>query len=427
MIDYEKELLADLTSSDEEEEEVVESLPTEDQLQTNQTNDESLSLPEKLSILITSLNNPFQTILQHPNIESITDYSSLSKIYPLISELNTKFEQQADDEEVDYLELIAQINNDDTFESEEYKFILLINELSTLINNEILAFTILLKMQYKLVFPELEHIVLNNIDYVKTIMLIKQNLTNIKSYDEDLQTIMTKDKVLLLIMAALQQSKDQFELSDSDFNKILSLCLLILDLNDVLIKLSNFISSRLSKFAPNVSSIIGPITTSQLLIATGSLKNLALTPSCNLPSLGVRDLSTSNKSISRNIRQTGYLYHNDLVRYLPPEIQKSVMRIISGKIILASRIDLSNSSPNGEAGYKFKEEIENKIDKLLAPPEHVPDKALAKPIEIKSKKRGGRKVRKFKQKFAMTDLAKAQNKIEFGMQDDKFYDGREFL
>ncbi|KAI5966177.1 PRP31 [Candida pseudojiufengensis] len=422
MIDYEKELLADLLSSDEEEQPVESTEnPPEDVI------DQSLPLSQKLSNLITSLNNPFQTILQHPNIESITDYSRLSKIYPLISELNLKFEQQSNDEEIDYLELIAQINNDQSFESEEYKFILLINELSTLINNEILAFTILLKMQYKLVFPELEHILLNNIDYVRTIMLIKQDLVNIKQYDKDLQLIMTKDKVLILVMAALQQSKNQFTLSESDFSKIMSLCLLILDLNDLLTKLSNFISSKLSKFAPNVSSIIGPITTSQLLIATGSLENLALTPSCNLPSLGVKDLSSSNKSISRNIRQTGYLYHNDLIKYLPPEIQKSVMRIISGKIILASRIDYSNSNPNGDMGVKFKKEIETKIDKLLAPPEHVPDKALAKPIEIKSKKRGGRKVRKFKQKFAMTDLAKAQNKIEFGLKDDKFYDGREFL
>ena len=43
------------------------------------------------------------------------------------------------------------------------------------------------------------------------------------------------------------------------------------------------------------------------------------------------------------------------------------MRIISGKIVLAARIDLSKSNPNGELGETYKQEILTKIDKLLTP------------------------------------------------------------
>lgn len=445
MTDYEKELLADLESSDDEEtvgpsivdqpgkkeqeEEQEEAEEEEEKVKqkvgdTDQIRDDQNTFQEKLTNLITSSSttSPFQTILQHPDIESVQDFKSLSKIYPLIEELKSKLNQYSNDEENDFLQLLAEINKEDNFQSDEYKFIVTINELTELINNEIFAFVILLKMQYKLVFPELESIIINNIDYVQIVMMIKQDLAGIQKYEQDLRNLVTNDKVLVVIMSALQQSKDHFQLSDADMHKVLLCGELVLELNNLLELLSNFISHKLVKFAPNVAAIIGPITTSQLLIATGSLRQLAVTPSCNIASLGVRDLSSNTRVASRNIRQTGYIYHSDIVKYLPPEIQRSAMRIISGKIILAARIDLSKSTPDGSLGTKLRREIEEKIDKLLAPPEQTPDKALPAPIEIKSKKRGGRRLRKMKERFQMSELRKAQNKMEFGKQEDTVTD-----
>ncbi|EMG50742.1 prpf31 U4/U6 small nuclear ribonucleoprotein Prp31 [Candida maltosa Xu316] len=410
MTDFEKELLADLESSDEEEiQEVV-------------NNDVEQSFQQKLERLIesNSIANSFQTILNQPDIENIEDLTTLSKIYPLIPELKDRIFQYSNEEETDYLELLSSINND---QSDEYKFILLVNELSTIINNEIIVFYTLVKMQYKTVFPELESLIPNAIDYVRLITIIKQDLKNIKSYEQEMKQIVSNEKVLVIIMAGLQQFQVQTQLSTEEMTKIISCVNLILELNEILKQLSVFISNKLSKFAPNVSAIIGPIATSQLLIATGSLKQLALTPSCNIASLGVRDLSTTTtKSKSKNIQQTGYIYHSDLVKYLPPEIIRSVMRVISGKVVLAARIDLSKSSPSGELGQKYLEEIQSKIDKLLTPPEQTPDKALPAPIEQKSKKRGGRKVRKLKERFQMSELRKAQNKMEFGKQEDSIMD-----
>ncbi|KAI3406286.2 PRP31 [Candida oxycetoniae] len=422
MVEYEKELLADLESSDEEVEEAVGEAVEED-IGEKDVYESTRSFQEKLTKLITTRYNPFQTILLNPDIESIRDFTTASKVYPLIPELKEKLAQYLNDQESDFLELLAEINHAKSdLQSDEYRFILTINELSTLINNEILAFTMHLKSQYKLVFPELEHIVAANTDYVRTFMIIQQDLANIQQYEQELKKLMANDKVLVIIMSALQQSKDQFQLSPQDMDKLNSCAKLILQLDDILHQLSNFISHKLARFAPNVSAIIGPIVTSQLLIASGSLKQLALTPACNIASLGVRDLSSSTKVASKNIRQTGYLYHSDIVKCLPPEIQRSAMRIISGKIILAARIDLSKSDEEGNLGLKLKREIEDKIDKLLAPPEQTPDKALPAPIEIKSKKRGGRRLRKMKERFQMSELRKAQNIMEFGKQEQTIMD-----
>jgi len=416
MSDYEQDLLNDLDSDSDTE--VVESnFPDEKQPSARE-----LSFDEKLDNLLASnnLQNHFKLVQNDFKITSKDQLHNLSSVLPLIPELSQKLVQFSDAQETDYQELISSLNEDI---SPEYKFILSINELSTILNQEIALFLNVLKVQYKVVFPELETLILNPIDYARIIMIIKQDLANIKLYEPKLKEFIPNEKVLVVIMAALQQVPNQFPLVDEDFNIILDCCDIIFTLDDILYKLSQFISTRISKFAPNVSAIIGPITTSQMLISVGSLKQLAMTPSCNLASLGVKDLSTTSGSRSNFVRQRGYLYHCDLLKYLPNDIIRPVMRIISGKIILAARIDLSQTDSDGLLGRKYLEEIQVKIDKLLAPPEQQPDKALPVPIEQKSKKRGGRRFRKMKERFQMSELRKSQNKMQFGIEEETIMDG----
>ncbi|KAK7679876.1 hypothetical protein QCA50_017035 [Cerrena zonata] len=371
MTDYENELLDDFESEDEQ----VEVQP---EVEVHH---------DKLSSVLSDSNNGIisDRIGQYDTVQDIT---KISKIKPIIPELRTKIQEYSNDETVDYLELLSSVNQ--AHENDEYKFILQINELSNLINNEIAMIHNFIKINYKPVFSELETLVLNPVDYSKIVMLINQDLKNIKSYEDELKRITTNEKVLIIIMAGLQQSPKQVQLEDEVFLNVLKACSLVLELNEILVELSSFISVKLSKFCPNVSAIIGPLTTSQLLIATGSLRQLSLTPACNIPSLGVKDLSSTTKTNPGPIRATGYLYHCDLINFLPKEIMKQAMRI----------------------------EIENKIDKLLTPPEMTNDKALPIPIESKSKKRGGRRFRKMKERFQMSDLRKAQNKMEFGKEED---------
>ena len=432
--DYEQDLLDDLDSSNDEQEELQE---TNNQVE-QQDVDNSIDFNIQLQQLIESNSSNIINDLIEPDIENLNDNDliKLSKIYPLIPQLKQKIIQYSNEQELDYLELIASTlsnNNNNNFNdnSQEYKFILLINELSTIINNEIDRFHTLIKLKYNLIFPELQSLIINKIDYIKLIKIFKQDLSNIKSYESQMKLIINNEKVLVIIMAALHQVSNNNSnnlLSNQIMNKILLAINIIEQLNDLLQLLSNFISDKLAKFAPNVSAIVGPITTSQLLIATGSLKQLALTPSCNIASLGVRDLSTKKKNLdhnshSKNVRQTGYIYHSELIKYIPIDIIRSVMRIISGKIVLAARIDLSKSNQQGELGEKYKQEILIKINKLLTPPQQTIDKSLPKPIEMKSKKRAGRKYQKLRAKFEMSELRKAQNKLQFGKQEDTIING----
>lgn len=425
MEDYEKELLADLgsDSSDDEINEIYNEkeaqLSSLQPAEPTSAKENGQTFEQELkSLLKEGSNYNLQDRLDQVDIANVGDITQSSRILPIIPELQARIEMYSNEENTDYMELISSVSSDN--HSEEYSFILMVNELSQVINQEISLIHSFIKLQYKVVFSELETFVLNPVDYANIILVIKQDLPGIKTHEQELANIVSNEKVLVIIMSAMQHSKDQFVLNDHDFEMISKACKLIVELSNVLNQLSGFIAAKLSKFAPNVSAIVGPITTSQLLIASGSLRQLSLTPSCNLPSMGVRDLS-SQKS-DRQVRQAGYLYHCELIRYLPPAVVRSTMRILSGKIILAARIDLSQSCPDGSIGQKYLADVTDKIEKLLTPPEALVDKALPAPVEHKSKKRGGRRFRKMKERFQMSELRKAQNKMEFGKQEDSVTD-----
>lgn len=302
------------------------------------------------------------------DVKQVADVEELSSVHALMPQIRKTLARHADSAETDYLELLQAINHN--HQSPEYAFLAQLSELPPLVSDEMALLHRYAAVQYRVVFSELELLVPSPVDYCK----------------------------------------------------IAHACTMCLELSSFLDEVAAFISQRLSKFAPNVSALIGPVATSQLLISTGSLKLLALTPSCNLPSFGVRDLLSQTKTHSNFVRATGYLYYCDLVKSLPPEIVKLALRILSGKVVLAARIDLSGSSPQAEMGEKYRLEVQKKIDQLLTPPDQAAVKALPVPKEQKSKKRGGRRFRKMKERFQMSDLRRAQNKMEFGKQEQTVMD-----
>lgn len=197
--DYEQDLLDDLDSSNDEQEELQE---TNNQVE-QQDVDNSIDFNIQLQQLIESNSSNIINDLIEPDIENLNDNDliKLSKIYPLIPQLKQKIIQYSNEQELDYLELIASTlsnnnNNNNNFNdnSQEYKFILLINELSTIINNEIDRFHTLIKLKYNLIFPELQSLIINKIDYIKLIKIFKQDLSNIKSYESQMKLIINNEK-----------------------------------------------------------------------------------------------------------------------------------------------------------------------------------------------------------------------------------------
>lgn len=373
---------------------------------------------DSFSELDNLLNNPLSmfTKINQLDMDNMNDPIKHLKVFKLAGPLRQRL-KKFDSEESDYLNLTSYSD----YENDEFKLLLDINKVIQVIDIEKSFLFKFIKYKYLPVFPELETIINSPNDFIKVLKLIQQDLINIKEMETDFKQFLPNEKILLLIMSGLANVTKQKKLSDAEFSTVLACCDQYDNLVSLLDELSTFIQLKLIKFTPNLSNLLGPITTAQLLIHTGSLTQLSQIPSCNVPSLGVKELSSSNKKINSNV-QMGYLFHNDLIKFLPPSIVKQALRILSAKVILAARIDLSKTCPEGDIGIKYKAQVQEKLNKLLIPPDSTGIKPLPVPTDYKSKKRGGKKIRKMKEKFQQSNMAKAQNKLKFGEIEESYVD-----
>jgi len=101
-------------------------------------------------------------------------------------------------------------------------------------------------------------------------------------------------------------------------------------------------------------------------------------------------------------------------------LKTKALRLLAGKCTLAARVDSFNDSPDGLAGKHMRAEIEKKIEKWQEPPPPKQPKPLAAPDDKPKKRRGGKRIRKMKEKFAPTELRKITNRIPFAVAEETF-------
>lgn len=105
------------------------------------------------------------------------------------------------------------------------------------------------------------------------------------------------------------------------------------------------------------------------------------------------------------------------------DLRRKVARVVGSKCTLAARVDSFHEASDGHIGQEFRDEIEKKIEKFQEPPPCKATKALPAPIEAPRKKRGGRRVRKMKERYAVTELRKQANRMNFGEVSCRYNDG----
>ncbi|QQP56586.1 U4/U6 small nuclear ribonucleoprotein Prp31 [Caligus rogercresseyi] len=204
------------------------------------------------------------------------------------------------------------------------------------------------------------------------------------------------------------------DISPGDLSVVNEACDMAVTLNDSKKIIFDYVSSRMTFIAPNLSAIVGPSTAAKVMGAAGGLTNLSKMPSNNISLLGQTKKHKSGFSQKMSfLPHTGFIYYSELVQSVPPDIRR--------KCTLAARVDSFHQSEDGTLGREFREEIEKKIDKLQEPPPVKATKALPAPIEAPKKRRGGRRVRKMKEHNAVTELRKQRNRMNFGEVEEDVY------
>ncbi|KAI9316524.1 hypothetical protein BX666DRAFT_1951533 [Dichotomocladium elegans] len=312
------------------------------------------------------------------------------------------------------------MSNAPTEDDEEYQLIVNANSLTADIDGEIQTVHKFIRDHYAARFPELESLVLNPMDYARTVKALGNEVDLTKV---DLRPILPSATVMVVSVTATTSSGRI--LTSEEWKLTEEACDTAFELDNVKRKIIHYVESRMTLIAPNLSNVVGSSTAAKLLTAAGGLTAFCKIPACNVQVLGNTKKTNTGFSSASIERHGGYIYSSELVNAVPLDLRRKVTKIIAAKAVLAARIDSTHSSPNGDAGRKMREDINQKIEKLQEPPPSKSTKALPVPDEGPKKRRGGKRVRRQKEAYAMTELRAARNRMAFGEAEDEVEYGDE--
>uniref|UniRef100_A0A1B6JXU1 U4/U6 small nuclear ribonucleoprotein Prp31 n=1 Tax=Homalodisca liturata TaxID=320908 RepID=A0A1B6JXU1_9HEMI len=237
--------------------------------------------------------------------------------------------------------------------------------------------------------------------------------------NEALQQYLTQATIMVVSVTA-STTQGQL-LTEKELEDIREACDMAAELNSFKLRIYEYVESRMTFIAPNLSTIVGASTAAKVMGVAGGLTKLCKMPACNVLILGSQSKTLSGFSTVASLPHTGFIYFSDIVQDTPPDLRRKAARLVATKCILAARVDASHDYKDGSIGRQLREEIEKKLDKLMEPPPVKFVKPLPKPIDPGRKKRGGKRVRKTKERYAMTELRKQNNRLNFADIEDDAY------
>ncbi|KAJ1949738.1 U4/U6-U5 snRNP complex subunit prp31 [Linderina pennispora] len=171
--------------------------------------------------------------------------------------------------------------------------------------------------------------------------------------------------------------------------------------------------------APNLTAVVGSSTAAKLIAEAGGLTALSKIPSCNIQVLGKTQSAGLGLSAITTQKHVGIVFYSDVVRSVPEDFRHKMMRKVSAKCALAARVDAQHESADGALGKKFRTDLDAQVAKLLEAAPNNSVKPLPKPDDAPKKRRAGRKVRKMKEPFQMSELRKQRDRLQFGTPQEE--------
>mmetsp|Transcript_40392 Transcript_40392/g.67502 ORF Transcript_40392/g.67502 Transcript_40392/m.67502 type:complete len:459 (-) Transcript_40392:216-1592(-) len=300
-------------------------------------------------------------------------------------------------------------------EDDEYRLIIESNAIVVEIDTEISAIHKYIRDRYAAKFPELESLVLNPLDYGR---IVKQIGNEMDMTLVDLQGLLPS--ATIMVVSVTGSTTNGKPLPDNILANVLEACDEILALDASRKQIIEYVESRMNFIAPNLSMIVGTTIAAKMIAAAGGLTALSKMPACNVQVLGKKSKSLAGFSTANANPHAGFIYYCEIVQNCPPSYRKQAQRLISTKSTLAARVDSQHQDQLGTTGKKFREMIERRIEKLQEPPPPKQPKPLTAPDDKPRKKRAGKRIRKMKERYGITEVRKQQNRMLFGVAEDQY-------
>ncbi|XP_053991849.1 uncharacterized protein LOC128883480 [Hylaeus volcanicus] len=320
-------------------------------------------------------------------------------------------------------------DKNDSFSREEYELVEKANDLIGKLDIGILNVHSFIRDIYAKKLPELESIVFSPLEYIAVVQRIK-NETDLTVIE--LSDILPSTVTMAVTVAASMTTGQPLPLSDLE--KVLVAAEEAMSLATHRKDVLTFLETRMGILAPNVSAIIGSALTARLITHAGGIVSLARMPAQNIMLIGSSSASmrtVSGAGVAGTFSSTStvrsIIYGCDIIQSTPLATRNRALKLVSGKIGLAARVDSFHESPNGVVGCALREKIMQALVKAQEPPAAPIKKSLPIPDDAPRSRRGGKRHRRAKEKYGLTEIHKLQNRVVFGPEAEdevgQDYDG----
>mmetsp|Transcript_7586 Transcript_7586/g.19403 ORF Transcript_7586/g.19403 Transcript_7586/m.19403 type:complete len:508 (-) Transcript_7586:170-1693(-) len=300
----------------------------------------------------------------------------------------------------------------------EYKLVVQCNDVVMKCDEEMVVVHKFVVDIYSKKFPELESLVPSRLDYLRVVEAIgnEMDMTMV-----DLTDLLPNAVVISVSMTGSTTSGQP--LSEADLEQCIKACEEATKLEEARNSVLEFVETRMKAIAPNICAIIDTTLAAQLMGLAGGLAALSKIPACNVQTLGQqKNENRSGFGSAAAMPHAGLIYYATVVQNVPPYLRMKALKVTAAKVTLAARIDLHMSEPSGSAGARMRQEVDDKFEKWEEPQKARMKKALPVPDDKPRKKRGGKRARKLKEKFGMSEMRKDTNKRTFSNFEGEYGD-----
>lgn len=208
-------------------------------------------------------------------------------------------------------------------------------------------------------FPELTKIIVDNIQYARSVKLMGDRINAAKL---DFSEILTEEVEAELKEAAVISMGT--EIGELDLANIRELCDQVLSLSEYRAQLYDYLKSRMNTIAPNLTAMVGELVGARLIAHGGSLINLAKQPGSTVQILGAEKALFRALKTKHATPKYGLIYHASLIGQAAPKFKGKISRSLAAKTALAIRCDALGDGQDNTMGLENRAKLEARLRNL---------------------------------------------------------------
>lgn len=366
--------------------------------------------------------------------------------------MQVDFDLDAGDEDEDEEAADIQVQEHDNAGSDDtYALLVECNALAVDVDAEVETIASFLRLCYRRRFPELESLVPHPLDYARVVRALgcEAELEDAVAAKGCLDGILPQATIMVVSVTASTTAGSPLD-ADSPDPHVRQLLKNVTEAAEAVLRLDaakgailRLVEARMSRVAPNLSHALGARVAARLVGVAGGLAALSRLPAGTIQILGapkragggssggglglassarLSGAATMGAAAAAAASSRGFVFDCELISLTPPPLRTKAARLVASKAALLARVDASlngTSSTDDSVGRQFREAMLRTIARWQEPPPARTAKVLPVPDEGPKKRRGGRRARALKERYGLTDVRQAANRVAFGHAEEE--------